>query len=288
MAQKGATPAVAPTQPQPAAGQGQPAHDPNARQPSVANVRPQQNAHGHEPGCKHCDTCSCERDRQNGVRPVPYRAPPPDSYRKSYTSDAAQRSVADRNRMYDELEAIAKKARDNPPGPIINSASYDRSLAFYNERCAVQSEDELCSWYDRELTQLNHKTVDHILRSQALATQDPTTAFSSQLDEYRLQLAALLHVYQREDAEFERLRLIKEQERLEDLAFCRNLADRIERGHVTRADTHKNMTEYVDRTKTGRQQPYTGREHGAAGAKADRVPASIDKTGRGRSDLGRV
>ena len=92
-----------------------------------------------------------------------------------------------------------------------NSVGIDPQM-FTDARSAIRCQ---------ELQQLNHKTVEDILTSYQTLSIDPDVAYRSQLYEYRLQLASLIHVYLREVAEFQRRHIIRQQEQREVIVLVK-------------------------------------------------------------------
>lgn len=152
----------------------------------------------------------------------------------------------------EQLEKTARQTIDYPPGPVYNSPSYDASYDYYNERVNANSQDELESWLDMELDTLKHRVVDSLLQAH-YGIHDMDAVFdSAQMYEYRLQLAALVNVYTRENNEWERYNMQLDNERQQDLEFLRSLQDRVERGTTQRPVVMDTMSEYAQRNNKGR------------------------------------
>lgn len=146
----------------------------------------------------------------------------------------------------DELDRIADQTLANPPGAIYSSRSYDASYEYYNERVTSGSQEELDGWLDMELDTLKHNVVDDLLRSQYSMDDLRAVQDSPQVYEFRLQLAALVHVFKREDNEWERFNYQMENERQQDLEFLRSLQERVERG-TQRPVVMGTMSDYAKR-----------------------------------------
>lgn len=152
----------------------------------------------------------------------------------------------------DQLAKIANQTLDYPPGPVYNSPSYDASYDYYNDRVNANTQDELESWLDMELDTLKHRVVDSLLQAHYSIHDMDAVLDSAQMYEYRLQLAALVNVFTRENNEWERYNMQLDNERQQDLEFLRSLQDRVERGTTQRPVVMDTMSEYAQRNQKGR------------------------------------
>jgi hypothetical protein len=177
---------------------------------------------------------------------------------------ARNKSFDERSRLMEELGHIANQSIEHPTGPVYNSPSYDASFEYYNSRVESNSQEELESWMDLELETLKHRVVDNLLQAQYTIQDMKAIQDSAQLYEYRLQLAALIHVFQRENHEWERYNMQLDNERQQDLEFLRSLQERVERG-TQRPVVLDTMSDYAQRHNgKGRSNVYPAAGRGGS------------------------